>query len=274
MGVKVNLVTKLFRGIGLSVLMSFGISTRAQADNVAFFYALDADMKALRQGMAKPPHRIRVGSREISCWETGVHRLFAVKMEPGAIQTAISAQAVMGKFRCDYAVSSGPVGEIDGKRRIGEWVLVDRVIPYQRGSEGQAGFQMSPDAARGIRLATEGWLPPSLKRDAPVAVASGEVFCASSLFRERLAEMAGAAVIDMNLAGLAAVCADHGVPLVAWRVVSDHADEHADEDFRAFATAYEGQGGKWVIEFVRRLPKNENDPSSYGNLDSLLKEKP
>ena len=76
----------------------------------------------------------------------------------------------------------------------------------------------------------------------------------------------------MNGFGIALVCADHGVPLFSWKIVSDRADENASEAFRAFVSTYSGGGGKALAEIIQALPANPNDPTSYPAIEKLLRE--
>ena len=105
-----------------------------------------------------------------------------------------------------------------------------------------------------------------------IKVASGEVFVASDQYRAQLHQMTGAETVDMNLSGLLAVCADHQVPIYAWRIASDRADDHASEDFRKFVATYDGAGGRAIAEIISNLPANPNAADSYPNLKKFLTE--
>lgn len=76
----------------------------------------------------------------------------------------------------------------------------------------------------------------------------------------------------MNLFGLVTVCADHRLPLVGWRIVSDHANDIASEDFKKFVANYGGAGGKAVAEIIKNLPTNPNSLDAYPNLRKILSE--
>ena len=76
----------------------------------------------------------------------------------------------------------------------------------------------------------------------------------------------------MNSYGLSLVCADHGVPLFSWKIISDHADEEASETFRNFIASYSGEGGKALAHIIQSLPANPNDPSSYPAIGKILRE--
>ena len=99
--------------------------------------------------------------------------------------------------------------------------------------------------------------------------AKREKTCSTSQ-RARLASETGAQCVDMNLFGLASACAEHRVPLVCWRIVSDRADDRAGEDFKAFTTQYDGAGGRLLAGTIRKLPPNPNSAASYPALRELI----
>lgn len=271
-----------FRQISLATkwIVSFFVLclcfSEGRGDNIAFFYALDADFAAFRKAADGMGQTIKLGSRTISLITIGDHKVYAIKMGAGCVETAASAQALLTKFRCDYAVSVGTVGALSSQRKIGEWAPVAKVTAYQRGTESSAGFQLASTATPKIpslENPEQFWTSKEVQKNPPLHVASGEVFCASSAFRAKVAADTGADAIDMNLFGLVTVCLDSDIPMINWRVVSDNADEQAAEKFAEFVKNYNGEGGTWVAEFIRRLPKNPNHPNFYDNLKSLLEKK-
>ena len=243
------------------------------ADKIAFFYALDADFRALKATGTEARQPMKVGGRGIQVVSVGKHTVYAIKMGAGPVETAISAEALLAKFPCDFAFSLGPVGALSNDLEVGKWYRVSSVTAYQKGSWTDSGFQIAK--AFVISPANEGQRDltmPTLFEDLKsIAIASGEIFIASGRYRQQLRELAGADAVDMNLFGLITVCADHHIPLINWRVVSDNADDNASEDFRKFTQTYDGAGGKALAELIRNLPPNPNSPESYPELQKLLR---
>ena len=116
-------------------------------------------------------------------------------------------------------------------------------------------------------------LPAVLQTTSDIAVASGEMFITSSSERERLHDTTEADAVDMNSFGLAAVCADHNVPLFSWKIISDMANENASEDFRSFIANYKGEGGKALADVVKALPAHPDNPATYPAIRKLLRGK-
>jgi nucleoside phosphorylase len=242
-----------------------------RADTVAFFYALEKDFDTLK-AEAQPGATIKVGSRSVASLTLGAHKVYAVKMGSGAVETAVSAQALLAKVRCDVAFSVGPVGALTDAIAVGSWARVTNVVCYQKGAWTTAGFQISPNASVVLTNAagTNLFSPVLFTNAANIKVASGEIFSASENFRAQLRDTTSADAVDMNLFGLTTVCADHRLPLQVWRVVSDRANDSASEDFKKFVATYDGAGGKAIAEIIKALPANPNSPESYPNLKRAL----
>ena len=246
-------------------------SLNVKADTIAFFYALDADFQTLKANAQSVGQPLKVGSRNIAVLQIASHRVYAVKMGSGAVETAASAQALLSRVKCDAAYSVGPVGAISDTIKTGAWYRVSEVINYQKGSWNKAGFQLSPTANTKMGTTTFQTNLPALFTNVPsLKIASGEIFVASDNYRTQLHQTTGADAVDMNLFGLLTVCADHQLPIQCWRIASDRANDNASEDFKQFVTAYDGAGGKAVADIIKNLPANPNSPESYPNLRRLL----
>lgn len=237
----------------------------AKGDSIGFFYALDADLRGIKSIAQELGQAVSVGTRSIHRLRLGSHTIYAIKMGSGVVETAASAQALLGRFRCDWAFSLGPAGALSEAVQTGGWHRVERVLAWQRGNTDTS---WNTDWARfpGTNL------PAPLQTTSTISVASGEQFISSASERDRLQAVTQADAVDMNSFGLALVCADHGVPLFAWKIISDRADEEATETFKAFRASYSGEGGKALAGIIQSLPANPNDPASYPAIGKLLRE--
>ena len=237
----------------------------AQGDTIGFFYALDADLQGLKTQARELGQSAKVGTRSIQRLQLGTHTIYAVKMGSGAVETAASAQALLTRYRCDWAFSLGPAGALSDALGTSLWCRVDRVMAWQRGKTDLTWN------TEWTRLPFTNY-PSPLQTTSTISVASGEQFISTTGERDRLQATTQADTVDMNSFGLALVCADHGVPLFAWKIISDYADENASETFRAFISSYSGEGGKALAEIIQALPVNPNDPASYPAINKLLRE--
>lgn len=253
----------------------FILVTSVRGDTIGFFYALDADLQGLKSSAQESGQSVTVGSHTIQRLLLGSHSIYAVKMGSGAVETALSAQALLSRFKCDWAFSIGPGGALSADIKTGSWYRVTRVLAWQRGNslpggkEGSAAPEWTLDWNR---LPVD--IPASvLQTTGRVSVASGEKFISTSSDHERLRAATQADVVDMNSYGLVSACTDHDVPLFCWKVISDNADENAAEAFRNFVSRYNGDGGQALADLIKELPANPNDPKSYPAIRNLLEKR-
>jgi nucleoside phosphorylase len=248
----------------------------ARADTAAFFYALDADLRTLKDEAREIGQPLAVGSRSVQRLSLGPHTIFAIKMGSGCVETAASAQALLTKFRCDWAFSFGPAGALADNLETGRWYRVDRVIAWQRGTANATGFQLAESARWHLpwhKLSSTN-LAKALTNLTSITLAAGEEFVASEQERGKIRVLTDAEAVDMNTFGLALVCADQNVPLFVWRIISDRANETAADDFRSFVSNYDGEGGRAMTELLRFLPPNPNAAATYPAIQHLLDSAP
>jgi adenosylhomocysteine nucleosidase len=242
----------------------------ADAD-VAFFYALDEDLKTLQEAGGGPPGTIRsVAGQQVVTFRIEGRLVHSVKMGTGCMQTARAAAAILARFPCDLVLSTGPAGRLSNRLKIAEWVRVAGCVAYQQGTETAVGFVRGRDALYHLAERLPVGLPDDLRTPRTITLASGEVFVASGLFRNQLQESTGADAVDMNLAGLAVACAGAKVPLFAWKVISDSADDSASADFQAFVKAYRGEGGRRMAGLIKALANDRSSPDAHPHLKGLL----
>ncbi len=255
--------------IGLLILplvSLWGGISPAAADTIAVLYALDADLAQLKKASTEVKSPVKIGAQTVATLKIGRHTLHAAKMGSGCITTAIATESVLGRFDCDLVISIGPAGALRDDHPVGSWVRVAEVVPYQAGSWTTAGFV--PKAT--MRLPEPNHLPKEWKGRRSAKVASGEAFVASDREREKLAQTLEAGIVDMNTAGLVLAGASHKLPVWAWRVISDNADNDASADFREFIQKYDGEGGRQLAELFERLPDNPANPMAYDVLRELI----
>ncbi len=216
---------------------------------VGYFYALEADVAALREEAGGSGRMAKVGGTEVEFLQVGGHEVVAAEMGAGDVVAAVSVASVLAKYPCNLVISTGPVGALDAKAKLGGWFRVERVVAYQKGTEDSEGFSLARAATFAVDLPGDVKLS-KMKR---LVVASGEIFSTSDAFRDALRERTNADAIDMNLFGLVVACRSFDVPMMALRVVSDRAGDDAGAEFGRFSRDYDGEGGRRAVEVIRGL---------------------
>lgn len=255
-----------------AVILTFGLLfsvVAALGDTIAIFYALEQDVVAMQRVAGVEARVTTVGSRSIRRFQIGNHDIVAIRMGSGSVETAASAQAVLSRFRCDLALSIGPAGALSDNTILGSWYRISKVIAWQRGTTSTTGFLLAETSVWTLPDAPASFQPPEIATES-VVLASGEVFVASEDARVSVRTLTGADLVDMNSFGLALVCKDHRVPLHIWRIASDRADAEASDMFRAFLTAYDGEGGRSLAEWIRGFPSGTNSVTAYPAIRRLM----
>jgi nucleoside phosphorylase len=249
----------------VGVLLSFGCQS-AQADTVAVLLALEADMKTLSAQATVLGEPSLVGTRKIQRLQLGPHRVHAAVMGSGCVETAVTAEALLARYRCDWVFSMGPAGGLTDEGAVGKWFAVSEcVVAGKTGGSGSAGTPFK------LALAPTQWkLPAVMQRLTPLRLVAGETFIQSNSAREGLAASSQAQLVDMNTHGLAVACLNHQVPLHVWRLVSDRADDQASAAFQEFTKSYQGEGGTALAEVIRQLPASPKAAGSYQGIRELI----
>ena len=246
------------------------------ADQIAVFYALEKDLHVLSNECTHQGSAFTIGTRSVHRLTLGKHTIYAVKMGSGSVESATSAQAILARIRCDSAFSVGPAGALSNTLKQDSWHVIECVTAHQLGKLGETGFLPSPKSTMCFEIDhvyTETLIPTNIPFS-KIQLVSGELFMSSLSERNTLHLKTKASAIDMNTFGLAVVCADHRVPLVNLRVISDYADENASDMFQAFLKSYSGVGGKIIADLIKKIPPNPAAPKTYSNIQIILETTP
>lgn len=254
-----------FRGVG-RVILILGVFYAAplQAGEVAFLYALDADLAALR-GDALTDVR-EVHGTVVQSFQVGGHRVSAARMGVGNIETALNAARVIGFRKPDLLVAAGPSGALINEVEVGSIHLVVRVVGYQRGKYSESGWALAPESEAGCQMADLEIIQHLPKAE----LAAGDAFVASQAAREHIHKITGAALVDMNSYGLSLVCRRTNTPLVILKITSDLAHRGAEEQFKSFIASYDGKLGRLVRDFIKQIPISQESPEAHENIQRLL----
>ena len=156
----------------------------------------------------------------------------------GEIKAALAAQLLVDLFDVEAVLNFGFVGAVNHNLDLCELVAVGRVCHYQFDVTevdtdrvvGQYGgmrdnyFYLDKTLLSNV-IANIG------KPIKVVTCASGDKFVARKEEKDSLRNEFGADICEMELAGLAIACERNNVPLFSVKVVSDKAEEGANESF-------------------------------------------
>jgi len=254
--------------IYLFFLALAAFQSSVSAERVAFFYALEQDLTAFEQLAGPPLTSKKNGESNVHTYLVGKHRVYASKMGSGSVQTAVSTQALLSVNRCDLVISCGPAGGLGEGLEIGNWVVANRMVAYQKGIFDSTGFSLTSSSE--VDLADPNLIDLLPQKLPKADIASGEIFIASDSYRRELNSLSGCSLVEMNLFGLAMTMRHHDLSGIHFRIISDFANANASADFRSFTDSYDGKGGILVHQFISNLPSSGLSPIEYPNLRRLL----
>lgn len=221
-----------------------------------------------------------VGPREFLSTELNGTAVVLTMSHIGQVAAATTATLLLHRFGVEAIVFTGVAGGIGGNTSIGDIVIADNLVQHDFDLKGVLGFERFVIPSLGVaRMSTRGDMA-ELAYQAALAVvtdldyvnsvqrlakrtpkvhvglvASGDCFVGNKADQQRLVDaIPDIIAVEMEGAAVAQVCAEHGVPCVVSRTISDGADHAADVDFTLFvAQAAAICADRFVVEFINRL---------------------
>lgn len=201
-----------------------------------------------------------IGPRAFSSGSLGSTELVLVVSNIGKVAAATTTTLLIDRFRVDAVACVGVAGGVGAGVGIGDFVLAEHLVQHDMDCKGVLGFERHVIPSLSIsRLPTASQLTDAALaaassvvvhaayRDAVLTItgrepamhygviASGDQFIDQVSDRRRLTtEIPGLLAVEMEGAAIGQVCAEHNVPCVVARVISDSASGDAASDFASF----------------------------------------
>jgi len=198
---------------------------------------------------------VRYASRDFWCGQLHGHAVVLALSRVGKVAAATTAAALIGHFGARAIVFTGVAGGVGPGVRVGDVVLGSHFVQHDMDASplfprfeipltGQTIWLADQTLLAQLHAAAARALAHQCYAGAPVTlhqglIASGDQFVRSAEMQAALCADLQALghsplAVEMEGAAVAQTCADHGVPFVAVRSISDRADAHADVSFSAF----------------------------------------
>lgn len=158
----------------------------------------------------------------------------------GKVASAMTLTKVLERYTIDCVINIGLAGSLSENLAFGDVVIVEHTVEHDGLIEGDDEAQKRLYPLFEV-LAIE---HPELKRGVLV---TGDQFVASGATREFL-QAKGGQLVDMEWAALAKVAHHYEKPIVMLKVISDNADDSAQEDF--FSNLHAGERVTKHIPFI------------------------
>ncbi len=226
-------------------LFLIGVSTAFSAGVEALIIVpFERDITRLKRHWRFIGQPLDMGERTYQKVILDGHTFLLTVTKAGLSETTLTCDIGLLRMKAKRIISIGVAGALDDKYQPGDVVVVERVTCHERGSYGADG-QFVATRSKSESVTTDAFLDAiqaALLRGAETTgkqvhtdhLVSGNSFIAGSSKRESLRSAFGAGLVDMNSSGISASCAALKRPYYILRVVSDYANESAQQDFNTF----------------------------------------
>ncbi len=225
---------------------------------------------------------VEVAGRRFLRAESGDIELILVSSRIGKVAAASTATILINRFGADAVLFTGVAGGIHRDVQVGDVVVASHLVQHDIDLKGVLGYQRFtiplldlshvPVCENMLEVAYEAALSTAVHaryaegvgefvsyapRVHRGVIASGDTFVSDVVHRRELeSAIPDLLCVEMEGAAVAQVCAEHGVPYVVTRIVSDSADDAAHHDFVRFIKEAAAVGSDLLVqEFLSRVQR-------------------
>lgn len=228
---------------------------------LGFICALDVEVEGIRNLMTDREdktvakityHKGIIHGTPVVCCECGI----------GKVNAAMSTQIMIDLYHPDVIINSGIAGSLSPDIRIGDIVISDDCVQHdmdatemgvmpgeiQFNDENRVVIPADKATADKLQAACDTLENTAVLRG---RIASGDVFVVDHARRQRIAEMFGALVCEMEGAAAGTVCYRNGVPYAILRSISDDFNSNEYMDYMKFRVIAAKHSVKAIAGFIK-----------------------
>lgn len=165
----------------------------------------------------------------------GKHNIYLINSGIGEIRATIATQILIDHYKVERILNFGFVGALSDKFKINDLAIVEKVIHYHFDLEKINGTPKGQyNNRQGIFFSADQDIIKRIQKHTNLntaTLASGDEFIAESQKKKDLAKRYKADICDMEMAGIALTCEHNNISYASIKVVSDNANEEADQSF-------------------------------------------
>jgi len=184
------------------------------------------------------------------------------KSGEGKVNSAITTQTMIIRFKPDFIINSGVAGGLHSKMKVMDIAIADAVcqhdfdispLGYKPGYIPQVE-QVEMKCAQNLNIVLENCAKKMCDSEFYKGIiASGDQFIASDEQRNKIKNTFGAIAAEMEGASIGHVCTLNNTPFTVLRVISDNADGSADMSFDIFAKKASDISINIMLEFLKEI---------------------
>ena len=171
----------------------------------------------------------------ISIAKYNKHTIYLINCGIGEIRAAMATQILVDNYKVERILNFGFVGALSNKCKLNDLVIVDKTVHYQFDLEKINGTPKGQyNNRQQLYFITDQDITAKIQQKTSikaVTLASGDEFIAETTKKDWLVATFNADICDMEMAGISLVCENNKVPAVSLKIVSDNANEEANQTF-------------------------------------------
>ncbi|MCR5374310.1 MAG: 5'-methylthioadenosine/adenosylhomocysteine nucleosidase [Lachnospiraceae bacterium] len=225
--------------------------------------AMESEVRGLISGLTVEPIVKKVGIRTFVSGKIGNTDVVICQSGVGKVNMAAMTQALIDNYHPDYLLNTGIAGSLNPAIDIGDVVLATEAVEHDM-SVGPFGYPKGQVPGMDVfafpcdeklrKIAKESCekVNPDIKVFEG-RVLTGDIFVSDSDLKTELKDTFDGICAEMEGAALAHTAYINKVPCLILRVISDKADNSAEEDYPTFEAKAAEHSLNLTKEFIRRL---------------------
>ena len=225
--------------------------------------AMESEVQGLKNELTGEVTEKKVGIRTFVSGKIGDTDVVICQSGVGKVNMAAMTQALIDNYHPDYLLNTGIAGSLNAAIDIGDVVLATEAVEhdmsvgpfgYPRGQVPGMDVFAFPCDAKLREIAKESCekVNPDIKVFEG-RILTGDIFVSDSDIKQDLKNTFDGMCTEMEGAALAHVAYINHVPCLILRVISDKADNSAEEDYPTFEIKAAKHSLNLTNEFIRRL---------------------
>ena len=223
--------------------------------------AMDVEVDALKQSLTDTTEEIISNISFVSGKLSGIDCVIA-KCDPGKVNAAICAQAMIMKYSPEMIINVGVAGSLSNNLDIGEIAVGQCSVQYDMDTTalgdkkgfvsgiGMIEFACDEKIVKKLLKAGEGCSDLKCRVG---KIATGDRFVADDKIKEEIVNEFGCIACEMEGGAIGHVCVANKVPYGILRSISDKADGSSHMDYPAFTKLAAKNSVKIINEFFKLI---------------------
>ena len=215
--------------------------------------AMDSETQGIKNLICNKKIKV-ISGIEFVCGNIGDKEVVCAKCNPGKVNSALCAQAMILEYNPEVIINSGVAGSLTNDLGIYDVAIAKNCVQHDFDTSALGAPLGMIDGLNKIYFECDEYTIETLEKVCEKekyligTIASGDVFVSGSEARDKITKNFGAIACEMEGASIGHVCYVNGVKFGILRVISDGGDE---VDFETFVKETSKKSVNIMHEFIK-----------------------